>query len=111
MESRPDRGLRRLVPRRLWHQWSAPDFEVRSVDQLPAGIDGEETILTAPLRFRILPSALRVRIAPKHPGASPSAQRPASLWRGFRTLLSIAAGREATPTGTTGLEPSRAERV
>jgi diacylglycerol kinase family enzyme len=111
MESRPESRLRRLVPRRLWHQWSAPDFEVRSVEQLPAGIDGEATILSAPLRFRILPSALRVRIAPTHPGASPSATRPASMWRGFRTLLSIAAGREATPTGTTGLGPGRAERV
>jgi diacylglycerol kinase family enzyme len=111
MESRPESRLRRLVPRRLWHQWSAPDFEIRSVDQLPAGIDGEATILTAPLRFRILPCALRVRIAPTHPGASPSAQRPASLWRGFRTLLSIAAGREATPTRTTAQCPSPGERV
>jgi diacylglycerol kinase family enzyme len=111
MESRPESRLRRLVPRRLWHQWSAPDFEIRSVDQLPAGIDGEATILTAPLRFRILPCALRVRIAPTHPGASPSATRPASMWRGFRTLLSIAAGREATPTRTTAQCPSPGERV
>ena len=102
MESRSDRGLRRLVPRRLWHGWSARDFEVRSVEPVPAGIDGEATVLTAPLRFRSLPSALRVRIAPTHPGASPSASRPDSLWRGFRTLLSIAAGRAATPTVTGG---------
>jgi diacylglycerol kinase family enzyme len=111
MESRPDRGLRRLVPRRVWHQWSAPDFEVRSVEQVPAGIDGEATILTAPLRFRVLPAALRVRIAPTHPGASPSATRPASLWRGFRTLVSIAAGRDVTPTVTTAQCPSPAEGV
>jgi diacylglycerol kinase family enzyme len=102
MEPRSDRGLRRLIPRRVWHQWSAPHFEVRSVEQLPAGIDGEATVLAAPLRFRSRPAALRVRIAPRHPGASPSATRPATLWRGFRTLVSIAAGREATPTGTTG---------
>jgi diacylglycerol kinase family enzyme len=111
MEPRSDRGVRRLVPRRVWHQWSAPDFEVRSVERLPAGIDGEATILTAPLRFRTRPCALRVRIAPTHPGASPSAQRPDNLWRGFRTLVSIAAGRDVTPTSTTALCPSPAERV
>jgi diacylglycerol kinase family enzyme len=111
MEPRSDRGLRRLVPRRVWHQWSAPDFEVRSVERLPAGIDGEATVLTAPLRFRTRPCALRVRIAPTHPGASPSAQRPDNLWRGFRTLVSIAAGRDVRPTGTTARCPSPAERV
>jgi diacylglycerol kinase family enzyme len=105
MESRPQSRLRRLVPRRLWHQWSARDFEVRSAEQVAAGIDGEATTLTAPIRFRILPAALRVRVAPSHPGASPSATRPASLWRGFRTLLSIAAGHAATPTGTRDLGP------
>jgi hypothetical protein len=96
-QSRRNEGLRRLVPRRPWHEWSAPDFEVHSAEPVPAGIDGEATLLTAPLRFRILPAALRVRIAPAHPGASPSASRPDNPWRGFRTLVSIAAGREAVP--------------
>lgn len=64
---------------------------------VPAGIDGEATVLTAPLRFRIRPAALRVRIAPGHPGASPSASRPANVWRGLRALVSIAAGRTAAP--------------
>jgi diacylglycerol kinase family enzyme len=94
--SRPDQGLGRLVPRRAWRHWSAPAFEVHSAERVPAGIDGEATMLTAPLRFRILPSALRVRIATRHPGASPSASRPANPWRGFRMLLSIAAGRRQT---------------
>ena len=93
MESPPDRVLRRLVPRRPWQQWSARDFEVRSAEQVPAGIDGEATVLTPPLRFRAKPCALRVRIAAGHPGASPSASRPHGIWRGFRTLVSIAAGR------------------
>jgi diacylglycerol kinase family enzyme len=105
MESRTDRGWRRLVPRRLWHQWSARDFDVHSAERVPAGIDGESTILTAPLRFRSRPSALRVRIAPTHPGASPSATRPDSVWRGLRTLLSIAAGRAATPAAINGGRP------
>ena len=109
MESRLNRGLRRLVPRRPWREWSARDFEVRSVEQVPAGIDGEATVLTAPLRFRTLPAALRVRIAPTHPGASPSATRPDSIWRGLRTLLSIAAGHAPTPTGARSPEPHQSE--
>jgi diacylglycerol kinase family enzyme len=88
----PRGGWRRLLPRRPWREWSARDFEVRSAEPVPAGIDGEAATLTAPLRFRTLPSALRVRIAPTHPGASPSAARPDSTWQFFRTLLSIAAG-------------------
>jgi diacylglycerol kinase family enzyme len=97
VESRPDSRWRRLLPRRPWRQWSAPDFEVRSGKPVPAGIDGEATVLTAPLRFRTRPAVLRVRIAPRHPGASPSATRPDSIWKGLRTLVSIAAGRTALP--------------
>ena len=43
------------------------------------GIDGEAVKLTPPVTFRMRPSALRVRIAPAHPGASPSAAEPGSL--------------------------------
>jgi hypothetical protein len=39
-----------------------------------AGRDGEAVTLVPPLRFVIRPLALRVRIAARHPGASPSAQ-------------------------------------
>jgi diacylglycerol kinase family enzyme len=105
MESRLNRGLRRLVPRRPWREWSARDFEVRSVEKVPAGIDGEATVLTAPLRFRTLPGALYVRISPRHPGASPSATRPDSIWGGLRTLLSIAAGRAASSAGARNPRP------
>lgn len=93
MKSRPDSRWRRVLPRRPWRQWSAPEFEVRSGKPVPAGIDGEATVLTAPLRFRSRPAVLRVRIAPGHPGASPSAARPESIWGGLRALVSIAAGR------------------
>jgi diacylglycerol kinase family enzyme len=94
VESRRDRGPRRLLWRQPWREWSAPEFDVRSADQVPAAIDGEATILPAPVRFRTLPSALRVRIATGHPGASPSAKWPDSLRQGFRTLLDIAADRD-----------------
>ena len=52
-------------------------------------------MLAAPLRFRSLPGALRVRVAASHPGASPSAAQPDSVRQGVRTLVAIAAGRGA----------------
>ena len=65
------------VARKLaMQQWITPTFEIDSDGAVPAGIDGEATRLDPPLRFRILPGALRVRIAPHHPGASPSALEP-----------------------------------
>jgi hypothetical protein len=43
-----------------------------------------------------------VRIARTHPGASPSAAMPDGTWQFFRTLLSMAAGREGSPAITIG---------
>ena len=57
-----------------------------------AGVDGEAVKLRAPLEFRSRPAALRVRIAPHHPGASPSARTPERLFEGVRMLVSIARG-------------------
>ena len=54
---------------------------------------GEAVTLDPPLRFRIKPGALRVRIAHQHPGVSPSAAIPASYWGGIRALADMAAGR------------------
>ena len=70
---RPPSGGERQRP---WREWSAPEFEVRRRGPVAAGIDGEALVLRAPLRFRMLPSVLRVRIARQHPGASPSASIP-----------------------------------
>jgi hypothetical protein len=69
------------------------EFEVRSGAPVAAGVDGEATVLQAPLRFRSLPAALRVRIAPSHSGASPSAAQPSSVLEGLRALVAIALGR------------------
>jgi Diacylglycerol kinase catalytic domain len=76
------------VVRRLgMQQWTAPNFEVDGEPPVPAGIDGESMSLETPLRFRARPGALRVRIAPHHPGASPSALEPDSAWQGVRALV------------------------
>jgi diacylglycerol kinase family enzyme len=80
-----------------WREWTAPEFEVDSNDPVPAGIDGEAVTLEAPLRFRIRPGVLRVRIARSHPGASPSAAMPDNVWKGLAALVGIAAGRAQAP--------------
>jgi diacylglycerol kinase family enzyme len=74
-------------------QWTASAFTVESGQPVMAGIDGEAAKLEAPVVFRIRPGVLRVRIAPSHPGASPSAAEPDTVWGGVRELVRIAAGR------------------
>jgi diacylglycerol kinase family enzyme len=81
--------------RRGWEQWSAPAFEVDSDAPVPIGMDGETLVLDPPLRFRIRPRALRVRIAPGHPGASPSAAEPDGAPAAIAALARLAAGRGA----------------
>jgi diacylglycerol kinase family enzyme len=79
-----DRGS---VVRRLGkQQWTAPTFDVDGEPPVPAGIDGEAMQLQTPLRFRTRPAALRVRIAPQHPGASPSALQPETGWQAIQAL-------------------------
>ena len=84
-------GGRRLI-QRPWREWSAPAFEVDADGPIAAGIDGEAVTLEAPLRFRILPAALRVRIAAEHPGASPSAAMPEGARETVVALARIAFG-------------------
>jgi diacylglycerol kinase family enzyme len=76
----------------LMQQWSGPSIEVDGGAQLPAGIDGEAALLDSPVRFVSRPRALRVRIAPHHPGRSPSAGLPENGLIGLRTLARIAFG-------------------
>ena len=78
---------------RRWRQWSAPVFAVESTAPVPAGVDGEALMLEPPLRFAVHAGALRVRIAPQHPGASPAAGLPDGLVDGVRMLLMTAGGR------------------
>jgi diacylglycerol kinase family enzyme len=88
---------------RPWREWSAPSFEVDADEPVPAGIDGEAARLEPPLRFSIHRRVLIVRIARKHPGASPSAFAPNGAREGIGLLASIAAGRDPGA-------PSRADR-
>ena len=72
-------------------QWVTREFEVGSGGPIPSGIDGEAVVLDAPVRFVTRPGALRVRIAPQHPGASPAAGLPESGSAGVRALAHVAA--------------------
>ena len=54
--------------------WSAPRLEIKAPAPIHAGVDGEAVDLDPPLRFASRPASLRVRISPRHPGASPSAR-------------------------------------
>jgi diacylglycerol kinase family enzyme len=54
--------------------WTAPQLEVTALAPVHAGVDGEAVNLDPPLRFATRPASLRVRISPRHSGASPSAR-------------------------------------
>ena len=94
LEAPPERGASaRERVRPPMQQWASPRFDVQSTGPVPAGIDGEAAKLDPPLRFRMRPGALRVRIARQHPGASPSVGVPDGVWQGILELGRVAAGR------------------
>ena len=80
-----------------WREWSTPDVEIRSGSTVNAGIDGEAVTLDAPVRLSTWPGALRVRIAPHHPGLSPAAIVHRVRAGGPGRLVRIASGREREP--------------
>jgi diacylglycerol kinase family enzyme len=57
-------------PSRGWLQWATPDFEVRSNGPIPTAVDGEAMTFSAPLRFRSLTGALRVRMPRRNRGST-----------------------------------------
>jgi diacylglycerol kinase family enzyme len=61
--------------------WSARELTVNSDERVHAGVDGEAVDLSPPLHFVTRPAALRVRIARRHPGVSPS------VWEGGYAAL------------------------
>jgi diacylglycerol kinase family enzyme len=73
-----------------WRELTTPELEVESDGPIAIGVDGEAMVLEPPLRIRIRAKALRVRIAPGHPGASPSADVPRGPVSGLQELLRIA---------------------
>jgi diacylglycerol kinase family enzyme len=72
-----------------WRELTAATLEVEADGAIPLGIDGEAATLESPLRFRVRPGALRVRIARGHPGASPSAEIPKGPLSALKELLRV----------------------
>ncbi|MFI8092440.1 diacylglycerol/lipid kinase family protein [Streptomyces sp. NPDC086080] len=63
-------------------------------EEIEAGVDGEAMVLPAPVRCRIAPGALRVRVPRKRPGVAPAP--PRMDWRRLRKLAATV-GRTAAP--------------
>jgi diacylglycerol kinase family enzyme len=79
-----------------WRELQMAALQIEADQPVPSGIDGESVILQPPLRFRSRAAALRVRIAPQHPGASPSSALPKGAWEALLALLAIAFGRSSS---------------
>ena len=79
-----------------WVEWTDTSFEVRSGQPVEVGVDGEAMLLDPPIRFRIVPGALRVRIPPQAPGYSPAAAVPTPGWATLTALWQTATGRPVT---------------
>ena len=75
-----------------WRELEAESLEIDCGQPVAVGIDGESATLRPPLRFRVRPRALKVRIARTHPGASPSADVPQGLWAAVTRLAATAGG-------------------
>ncbi|GAA2888407.1 hypothetical protein GCM10010472_53480 [Pseudonocardia halophobica] len=86
----------RLRSFRGYRQWNAPEFEVDSDKPLvEVGVDGEALRLAPPLRFRVLPGALRVRVPTGSPGAAPAAVAPAGPGEAIAGLVRVLRGHSA----------------
>ena len=81
---------------RDWVEWTDTSFQVRSGQPVEVGVDGEAMLLDPPIRFRIVPGALRVRIPPQAPGYSPAAAVPTPGWATLTALWQTATGRPVT---------------
>ncbi|HVQ58997.1 MAG TPA: diacylglycerol kinase family protein [Solirubrobacterales bacterium] len=76
-----------------WRELAAAELEIEADLPVPVGVDGESLLLEPPLRFRVRPRALRVRIARDHPGASPSADVPRGPLSTLKQLIRVAISR------------------
>jgi diacylglycerol kinase family enzyme len=85
----------RLRDFRGYREWTTPEFVVDSGKPLvEVGVDGEALRLPVPLRFHVVPGALRVRV-PAGVGAAPAAMAPAGPADAVAGLLRVLGGRTA----------------
>lgn len=74
-------------------EWTASEFEITSSGPIAVGLDGEALELDSPLRFGILPGALRVRLPLNAPGFSPAAASPARTSSTLGALVAVLMNR------------------
>ena len=74
---------------RLSSSWTCAEFVVESDQPIPLGVDGEALVMDSPVEFRSRPGALRVRVAPQHPGGSPSSGAPNGLGDALHRLVAL----------------------
>jgi diacylglycerol kinase family enzyme len=79
---------------RGWREWKCDAFEVQSQQPIEAGVDGEALKFESPLKFEIVRSALRVRVARHHPGYSPAALAESVRHGGIKRLVGVTLGRD-----------------
>jgi diacylglycerol kinase family enzyme len=82
-----------------WREWTTPRLVVRCEVPVPIGLDGEASILPAPLEFVVRPGALTVRV-PRPVAERPRSQAvritaPSTLIQ----LWDVACGRPPVPAG------------
>jgi diacylglycerol kinase family enzyme len=87
--------------RNVKSEWATTEFVIESDGDVPVGVDGEALVMLTPLVFRTRPGVLRVRIAPHHPGGSPSAAQPTGLIDALRRLVRSAGGVDPADAATT----------
>jgi diacylglycerol kinase family enzyme len=86
-----------------WTEWPTTELMVDSGEPIEAGVDGEAVQLTPPVRFSVLPGAVRVRIPAGRPQHRHRIPRP------VRALAHLTRGRppDDLPGPTTRADPSR----
>jgi diacylglycerol kinase family enzyme len=93
---------------RGWREWTARELEVQGPPSSAAGVDGEARTYDPPLRFRIRPKALRVRIAPGQSGASPAFHHAPVAASTLVGLARVARGR---PSGIVADQTAGADQL
>lgn len=73
--------------------WEERELTVTTPEAAATAIDGEAVTLEPPLSFASQPGRLRVRIAARHPGVSPSGLLPPTLRSALPRLARMATGR------------------
>ncbi|KOG20747.1 diacylglycerol/lipid kinase family protein [Streptomyces viridochromogenes] len=94
LRGRHGRGLTTLAGHEVVVDADAPE--------IPVGVDGEALLLPTPVKCRISPGVLRVRVPRDRPGA-PGARTPVD----WRTLGRLAFGRDVPSSGDDGREPQK----